>query len=179
MFFPFAVVLTTTVKRKVWFYKRGNFEKLNDKILNTNWDFINTISMNDACIQFTDAILKYMDECIPSKDVTIRPNDKPWYNSEIRLYSRKRDRQRTKAGRTQSIDDWTKYRHFRNKVNNLKKYAKEQYFSNMEDLIVDSSKTNPKLYWKLLKQLIKTNKNCETIPPLKVTLDNGENKHIF
>ena len=44
----------------------------------------------------------------------------------------------------------------------------------MEDLIVDTGKTNPKLYWKLLKQLIKTNKKSETIPSLKVTLDNGE-----
>ena len=49
----------------------------------------------------------------------------------------------------------------------------------MEDLIVDNSKTNPKLYWKLLKQLIKTNKNCETIPPLKVTLDNDEENIFF
>ena len=129
-------------------------------------------SCNNACTQFTELIIKYMDESIPSKDVTIRPNDKPWYNSEIRLNSRKRDRQRTKAVRTQKADDWTKYRHLRNKVNNFKKYAKEQYFSNMEDLIVDSSITNPKLYWKLLKQLMKTNKNCETIPPLKVTSDN-------
>ena len=101
MFFPFTVVLTTAVKRKVWFYKRGDFDKLNDKISNTNWDFINNNSIDYACTQFTDLILKYMDECIPSKDVTIRPNDKPWYNSEIRLYSRKRDRQRTKAVRTQ------------------------------------------------------------------------------
>ena len=120
-----------------------------------------------------------MDECIPSKYVTIRPNDKPWYNSEIRLNSRKRDRQRTKALRTQKLDEWTKYRHFRNKVNIYLFFAKEQYFSNMEDLIVDSSKSNPKLYWKLLKQLIKTNKNCETIPPLKVTSNNGEENFFF
>ena len=179
MYFPLNDVLTTAVKRKVWFYKRGDFDKLNVKILNTNWDFINNSSTDVACLQFTELILKYMDECIPSKDVTIRPNDKPWYNSDIRLYSRKRDRQKTKAVRTQKTDDWTKYRHFRNKVNNLKKYAREQYFSNMEDLIEDNSKTNPKLYWKLLKQLMKTNKNCETIPPLKVTLDNGEENYYF
>ena len=179
IFFPFDSVLTPAVKRKVWFYKRGDFEKLNAQILNTNWDFINSVPVNDACTKFTDLILKFMNECIPSKDVTIRPNDKPWYNSEIRLYSRKRDRQRTKAGRTNNIEDWTKYKHFRNKVNNLKKYAKEQYFSNMEDLIVDNSKTNPKIYWKILKQLMKSNKNCEIIPPLKVNLDNGEEKYFF
>ena len=104
-----------------------------------------------------------MDECIPSKDVLIRPNDKPWYNSEIRSHSRQRDKLKTKALKTNKTDDWTKYKHARNKVNNLKKYAKEQYFSNMEDSIVDSNKNNPKLYWKLLKQLVKSNKKCEII----------------
>ena len=29
-------------------------------------------------------------ECI---NVTIRPNDKPWYDSEIRMFSKNRDRQ--------------------------------------------------------------------------------------
>ena len=58
MFFPFAVILTAAVKRKVWNYKRGDFEKLNNKILNTNWDFINSIPINNASTQFTDLILK-------------------------------------------------------------------------------------------------------------------------
>ena len=124
MFFPFNIVLTTSMKRKIWFYKRGDYDKLNDRISNTNWDFIYHESVNNACIQFTDLILKYMDECIPTKEVTIRPNDKPWYNSDIRLNSRKRDRQRTKAVRTNKTEDWTKYRHLRNKVNNLKNTQK-------------------------------------------------------
>ena len=38
--------------------------------------------------------------CIPSKKVTVRPDDKPWYNSEIRRTSRKRDRLKSKAIKT-------------------------------------------------------------------------------
>ena len=35
-----------------------------------------------------------MTQFIPAKEVTIRPNDKPWYDSEIRRLSRHRDRQK-------------------------------------------------------------------------------------
>ena len=61
IYLPFNDVLTTTVKRKVWLYKRGDYEKLNDKILNTNWDFINNSSIDVACSLFTNLILNYMD----------------------------------------------------------------------------------------------------------------------
>ena len=180
IFLPFIVITSPNMKRKVWFYKHADFDKLNDKIANTDWNFITNLGcINQICLKFTDLIVKYMGECIPSKDVTIRPNDKPWYNSDIRTHSRQRDRLKTKALKTNRTVDWTKYRHSRNKVNNLKKYAKEQYFSNMEDLIADSSKTNPKLYWKLLKQLVKSNKKCEIIPPLQTTSDNGDVTYHF
>ena len=58
--------------------------------------------------------------CIPHKDVVIRPDDKPWYDSEIRKYSRKRDRQKLKAVKTSLQNDWKKYKMLRNIVNNLK-----------------------------------------------------------
>ena len=47
----------------------------------------------------------------------------------------------------------------------------------MENIITESEKSNPKLYWKLLKQSVKTNhsKNSEIIPPLK-TVINGHEK---
>ena len=42
----------------------------------------------------TETILEFINTCIPSKTVTIRPNDKPWYDSEIRRCIKYRDRQR-------------------------------------------------------------------------------------
>ena len=59
-----------------------------------------------------------------------------------------------------------------------KKHAKENYFNNLETVITDSDKSNPKLYWKILKQLNKSNKNSETIPPLKTVID-GREKYSF
>ena len=85
-----------------------------------------------------------MHQCISSKEVIIRSNDKPWYDSEIRQYSRKRDRQKVIAVRSKGIGQNTKK--MRNKVNNLKTHAKEQshiegILNNDLDIIAKWSKT--------------------------------------
>ncbi len=103
---------------------------------------------------------------IPTSLVTIRPNDKPWYNSEIRKTSRKRDREKQTAIRTKHMSDWNKYKHLRNKVNNINKHAKETFLITLEFTLSDISIQNPRQYWKIVKALMKENSStCEPIPP--------------
>ena len=59
--------------------------------------------------------------CIPSKTVLVRPNDKPWYDQEIRHFSMKRDRIKKKRIKSDSNCLKEQYKKLRNKVNNLKK----------------------------------------------------------
>ena len=67
-------------------------------------------------------------ECIPTNCVTIRPNDKIWMTSEIRKKIRIRDRLREKYFKNK-IDKYERiYKNQRNKVNNLKKSAKENVY---------------------------------------------------
>ena len=73
-----------------------------------------------------------MSDCIPSKDVTIRPNDKPWYDSELRRFTAYRDRQRKIALKSNTESSWNKYKKLRNKVNNLKKFAKKNFYDHIE-----------------------------------------------
>ena len=80
--------------RKVWFYQRANFDLFNELVASENWDFLNTSTVDMACAHFTNTIHDLMNLCILSKVVTIRPNDTPWYDSEIRRFSKYRDRQR-------------------------------------------------------------------------------------
>jgi len=155
-----------SIKRKVWLYKQADFDKLNDLILKEDWQFIINEDTNTATELFTNKLLNLMQQCIPFKEITIRKNDKPWYDSEIRKYSRKRDRQKTIALTINNEHQWVKYKQLRNKVNNLKKHAKEQFYNNIEETICDASNSEPKTYWKLLKHLVQNNKNSETIPPL-------------
>ena len=62
-----------------------------------DWNFIRSLSMDVACDTFTTKIIDFCHACIPSKEVTVRPNDKPWFDSQLRTLSRRRDRQKVKS----------------------------------------------------------------------------------
>jgi hypothetical protein len=42
--------------------------------------------IDDGAVQFTEKFIETSEKFIPYKEVTIRPYDKPWYDSKIRLY---------------------------------------------------------------------------------------------
>ncbi|MEW8546519.1 MAG: reverse transcriptase family protein, partial [Candidatus Thiodiazotropha sp.] len=176
---PFTYNHFTAFKRVVWQYKKGDFCKFNRLISSTDWEFLKDDSIDNACDNFTSKFINLAKECIPCKEVTIRPNDKPWYDSEIRTFSRKRDRLRKKAAKSGSNQDWQNYKKLRNKVNNLKSHAKEQFYSNIESTIIEAKNTNPKQYWKLVKYFIKSNKGAEIIPPLKTASEFGDEIYSF
>ena len=47
---------------------------------------------DDMCNQFIKTFLELVRKCIPTKTVTVRYNDRPWFTSEIRKEIRIRDR---------------------------------------------------------------------------------------
>jgi hypothetical protein len=53
--------------------------------------------------------------------------DRPWFNSELRRETRKRDHIRKTAKKYNKQSDIDKYKKQKNKVNNLKKTAKEHF----------------------------------------------------
>ena len=75
--------------------------------------------------EFYNPFKSLIRECIPVKEIVIRSYDKPWYDSIIRSTSRKRDRMKRKATKSDKSEDWHKYKQLRNKVNKLKKHARE------------------------------------------------------
>ena len=163
---PHDYPLSSIYKRTVWLYKRANFDLFNQKILSQDWDCLNNDTIDVACNTFTDKFMNFAKESIPTKEVTIRPSDKPWYDSEIRRHSRKRDRLKTKAAKSGKQTDWTNYKHERNKVNNLIKHAKEVFFNNIEDLLFESYSSNKRNYWKIIRHFVKGNSKTSAIPPL-------------
>ena len=110
-------------KRKIWQYKDADTDKLNYLIETFDWKHLleNTNSVEIASDKFSTEYLKLVRECIPEKTITIRPKDKPWFDSVLRKFIRKRNRLRRKALRSKRHNDWhIKYKHIRNKVNNMK-----------------------------------------------------------
>ena len=164
-------------KRKVWYYERADFVQLNNLIENYNWDFITTSDINLGCEKFLEIFLNLSSQCIPSKEITIRPTDKPWHNSEIRRCSRQRYRQKNIAVRPRRNSNWERFKHLRNRVNNLKKVAKERCFSHLDESLSQYRFENPSKYWKHLRNLINMNKKIESMPILETVEKNIEEFH--
>jgi hypothetical protein len=96
-------------------------------------------------IKFTNKFIEFVKMYIPVKIITIRPNDKPWFNSSIRKAMRIRDRLHKQVKQNSSPFLLRKYKTQRNKVNNMIKYSREQFFINANDML-DSVMEQKKLF---------------------------------
>ncbi|MCG7879943.1 MAG: reverse transcriptase domain-containing protein [Candidatus Thiodiazotropha endolucinida] len=172
---PFYYQCQTTYKRLIWLYKRADYIKLKELIRNYDWRILLEGSFNDACVNFTNTFLNFAKICIPSKIVTIRPGDKPWFDSVIRRNMRIRDRLKIKSIKTGNSNDVNKYKRIRNRVNNLIKHAKEKFYNTLEVSISDFHHNDKRKFWQVIRHFVKNNKSSNNIPPLVIENENGPN----
>lgn len=99
-------VTNSSIKRKVWNYKKADFNQMNALISSTDWRILNEGSIDEAANEFTNIFIRIAERCIPTHFATIRNLDKPWYNSEIRKLSHKRDKLKKKATFSNKPGDW-------------------------------------------------------------------------
>ena len=176
---PFQYEPKSPFKRTVWLYNHADYNALNAKVSEFDWSCLSHGSVNEASNLFNDIFVEMVKSCIPSKLVTVRSDDKPWYNSEIRKTSRKRDRIKSKALKTGKISDWNSYKEFRNKVNNQKKQAKELFYNKLELTISDFQKNDKRKFWQVIRHFVKNENSTSTIPPLCSVSHSGEKQFHF
>ena len=68
--------------------------------------------------------------------------------------------------RTADVNDWIKYKKARNKVNNLRKHAKEIFYNNLELFLSDFHKNDKKKIWQIIRHFVKNNNNVIFLPLL-------------
>jgi hypothetical protein len=73
----------------------------------------------------------------------IREKNKPWFSNEIRKEIRIRDRIRKKLLESQNENNIIKYKKQRNKVNNMKKIAKEKCENNLDNFLFSITRICP------------------------------------
>ncbi|CAG2227127.1 unnamed protein product [Mytilus edulis] len=158
-----------TYKRKIWDYKNGDFDLMNQKVSRTNWEHLisDADNMNVACTNFTNSLLDIASECIPTREVVVRCDDKIWYNSNLRREMRKRDRFRKLFLRLKTSFAELKFKQQRNKVNNMKKQAKKHFYASLNENLDEIKQANPKQYWKIINMHIKSDRPVRDVPPLK------------
>ena len=115
-------------------------------------------------------ILTCASPVYPGKKVLIRPSDRPLFTSELRHNIRVRDRLRRKALKSNYDRDQARYKAQWNRVNNMKKYAKETYMNNYEDLIINQN-CGSKTFWQLMGRLVGKQSKTSALPHLLTAND--------
>jgi len=127
----------SSFKREIWLHDRIDKETFKQKLDQTDWNAL-LGSLNDVdemCNTFTETFVQIARECIPTKFVMVKNNDKPWFTSALRTEIRRRDRFRKIVLKSKTESSILRYKQQRNKVNNLKRNAKENFEKNLDNII--------------------------------------------
>jgi hypothetical protein len=80
--------ISCSFTREIWQYENIDLEFFNNKMNEINWNemigFLNDV--DDMVEEFTKSFLDIARQSIPTKTITVRDYDKPWFNNEIRTH---------------------------------------------------------------------------------------------
>ncbi|XP_071502572.1 uncharacterized protein, partial [Diadema antillarum] len=153
-------------KRKVYIYKKANFEEINRDMEDFNksltHDRISSSSMEELYTDFKTALQSSVQRHIPSKMTSSRFSY-PWIDRSLKRDYRKKKRLYNKAKRSQSPTDQEAFKKLRRSIDRRTRKAYKNY---LRDVIGASLRTeNPKPFWKFIKA---KRQEVSGIPPLKV-----------
>ena len=170
-----------TFLRHVWYYDRGNFNLLREKATTLDWESLQDNDINVYADNINTAINSIASECIPNKQIKVKPSDPPWLTSFLKRHIRKRKRAFRKAKRTNLESHWKSFRKLRNKVTTLIRDSKKSYYNKLADKL-KSSTTTTKDWWSTLKTFINPN-SSSSFPPLEydntIYTDESEKANIL
>lgn len=89
-----SIPVTKGIKRNIWDFKNADFDGLNQALVCIPWIEIlnNYRDVHDKVTAFTQLLFDTAKLYIPHNCVIVKPRDKPWINSKMKLLIRKRDR---------------------------------------------------------------------------------------
>ena len=157
-------------KRCIWNYKKANFDLFRRHLNQIDWNRCLELDNIDNCaLSWSECFLDTAKKCIPSKSVSIRPNDLPWYNSSLRCSKRKVMRAYNKAkSQTRqlkpSTDAWATYKRLRNIYQEQLNLAEEEHRNKLNETL-KSGHTKNKSWWKTVKYFLNRN-HVSSIPSL-------------
>ena len=151
-------VKKTVNKRKVFNYKKANWEGLNRDLNSVKWDHY--LKLNEANLgweKFKSILFHLCHKHIPT--VTVKGDTKPpWFDNDTFKLCRKKERLRKKFKETKSASDYSNYAKCRKDFKNL---VKEKMRANFDDE-VDPALVS-KIFWKHLKSTSGSSRIPETI----------------
>ena len=139
--------------RLIWQYSKGDYDGFRSAIMSTNWNecFV-TDNIDIVCKSWTEKLLSLARAFIPSKKVLLRPNDKPWYNNNLRLLKRKVKRWYIRAKKTSKSNHWTKYKNLQAEYKKAVEQAELAFKTDLNERLCETR--NTKVWWGLVKNIL-------------------------
>ena len=122
------------------------------------------MSVDKSADNVTKLITETAKLCIPNTDVTIKPQEPNWMNSDIKRKIRQRKRQYRKAKRSNNPHVWKKFRKLRNEIVSLIRQEKQSIYERLS-LKLKSDSLSSRDWWRTLKTFISPTTKSD-IPPL-------------
>ena len=118
---------------------------LRKAFVNAAWGevFYNVDDVDDLYNRWFQCFHSILESFVPHRMAIIRPRDKPWINSEIRIAIRKRNRSLKLFCRRKSPRTWENYRLQRNTTTSLIRNRKLSSLANLNKKLKDP-KLGPK-----------------------------------
>ena len=155
--------------RKMWTYKDANFDHFRSELNQVNWEeCFETEDIDEAVTTWTNLFTNVANRCIPNKNVTVRPEDKTWYNGYLRRLCRKQQRDHTTATKNSNEFTWEAYRTTRNFYFQEVQRVKLEHEEKLAKDLANDLKANPKKWWTTAKETLGLNKKA-TIPAMVST----------
>ena len=156
----------TNYKRIMWDFKNANFASYRESLNNINWfNIFQNKSPDENCELWTENILHIAKLFIPTKTVTIRQNDKPWYNNNLRRMRRHLRHAYNVFKRDRTEENLCHFKSLRISYQAEIKQCKKEYENKRYNSLSDQSLTKKK-WWSLLKEVYKESDLRPSIPPL-------------
>ena len=168
----FRLKKQTAYTRKMWNFKNANFDNYRQALSETNWDecFTDETNINNVANLWTFKVLAAAEASITCKNVTVRPNDKPWYNNYLRQLCRKKERLHKIAKHNNLELHWTRFITTRNFYFSEIKRLKMEYDKEKYKLLANENKSS-KRWWSIINKVQKDNDSYEAIPPIETDND--------
>ena len=145
-----------SAKRKIFNFKKANWDKLNDNLRHINWNhLLKYCDAETAWHRFKNKLLDLCKTHIPT--ITIKSEfQPPWFDSDTFKLCRKKERLRAKYKVSKHPDDYQKYSNCRRDVKNLIQEKMRVNLNNDDD--------DPALVSKKFWSHVKATSNSSRIP---------------
>jgi hypothetical protein len=154
--------------REVWSYKRGDYVGLLEDLRHVQWDadLNHQNNINELADHWQESFMNVCRQKIPNCTIRVKPMDKPWFNHEVKIAIRRRNRlyKRFKRSRLPAHENAWKISAI--EANFFMNKAKNEHKEKIKNILM-TTKIGEKKYWQIAKQVYGT-KKIIGIPSLKI-----------